>query len=96
MRPILDSLSDRFLIASLNMKGIPIYSFMPLAPGVFEAQMIRSNGEYGEYYKEFSRLFEAFYEEFCIWIKPRLEGKDLRFGRIIPISNPLTTRPASA
>ncbi len=93
VRPVLDSLSDRLLIASLNMKGIPVYSFMPLAPGVFESQMIRSNGEYGEYYREFSRLFEAFYEEFCIWIKPRLEGKDLRFGRIIPIQQSLDHSP---
>ena len=93
VRPILDSLSDRLLIASLNMKGIPVYSFMPLAPGVFESQMIRSNGEYGEYYKEFSRLFEAFYEEFCVWIKPRLEGKDLRFGRILPIQQSIDHSP---
>jgi NAD-dependent dihydropyrimidine dehydrogenase PreA subunit len=93
VRPILESLSDRFLITSLNMKGVSVYSFMPLAPGVFEAQMIRSNGEYGEYYKEFSRLFEAFYEEFCTWIKPKLEGKDLRFGRIIPIQQSVDHSP---
>ena len=91
--PILESLSGRLLIQSLNMKGIPIYSFMPLVPGVFEAQMIRSKGEYGEYYKEFSRLFETFYEEFCTWIQPKLEGKDLRFGRIIPVERSLERSP---
>jgi len=93
VRPTLESLADRLLIQSLNMKGIPVYSFMPLAPGVFEAQMIRSKGEHGEYYKEFSRLFETFYEEFCTWIKPRLEGKDLRFGRIIPVEQSLERSP---
>ncbi len=93
VRPILESLSDRLLIVGLQMKGIPVYGFMPLAPGVFESQMIRSNGGDGEYYKEFSRLFEAFYEEFCTWIKPRLEGKDLRFGRIIPIQQSIDHSP---
>jgi electron transport complex protein RnfB len=93
VRPILESLADRLLIQSLNMKGIPVYSFMPLAPGVFESQMIRSKGEHGEYYKEFSRLFEAFYDEFCTWLKPRLEGKDLRFGRIIPVEKSLERSP---
>jgi NAD-dependent dihydropyrimidine dehydrogenase PreA subunit len=93
VRPVLESLAERFLIVKLDMKGIPVYSFMPLAPGVFESQMIRSNGEHGEYYREFSRLFEAFYEEFCTWIKPRLEGKDLRFGRIIPIQQSIDHSP---
>ncbi len=93
VRPILESLAGRFLIQSLNMKGIPVYSFMPLAPGVFEAQMIRSKGGHDEYYKEFSRRFETFYEEFCTWLRPRLEGKDLRFGRIIPIEQSLERSP---
>ena len=61
VRPTLESLSDRLLIQSLSLKGVQVYSFMPLVPGVFEAQMIRSEGEYGEYYREFSRLFETFY-----------------------------------
>jgi NAD-dependent dihydropyrimidine dehydrogenase PreA subunit len=93
VKPILESLADRLLIQSLNIKGITVYGFMPLLPGVFECQMIRSNGEHGEYYKEFSRLFEAFYEEFCTWIKPKLEGKDLRFGRIIPVEQSLERSP---
>jgi len=93
VRPILESLSDRFLVAGLNMKGISVYGFMPLAPGIFEAQMIRSNGEYGDYYKEFSRLFEAFYEEYSAWLKPKLEGKDLRFGRIIPVQQAIDHSP---
>jgi NAD-dependent dihydropyrimidine dehydrogenase PreA subunit len=93
VRPILESLAGRFLIQSLSMKGIPVYGFLPLAPGVFEAQMIRSKGEHGEYYKEFSRRFEAFYEEYCTWLRPRLEGKDLRFGRIIPIEQSLDRSP---
>ncbi len=93
VRPILESLADRFLIAGLSLKGIQVYGRMPLAPGVFEAQMIRSKGEFGEYYKEFSRLFEAFYEEICTWLKPRLEGKDVRFGRIIPVQQSLEHSP---
>jgi Pyruvate/2-oxoacid:ferredoxin oxidoreductase delta subunit len=93
VRPILESLSNRLLIQSLNMKGIPVYGFMPLVPGVFEAQMIRSKGEHGEYYQEFSRLFETFYEEFCTWMQPKLEGKDLRFGRIIPVEQSLERSP---
>lgn len=93
VRPILESLAERLLIASLRVGGMPTYGFMPLAPGVFESQMIRSKGEHGAYYEEFSRLFEAFYEEFGAWLKPRLEGKDLRFGRIIPIEQSLERSP---
>jgi NAD-dependent dihydropyrimidine dehydrogenase PreA subunit len=55
--------------------------------------MIRSKGDFGEYYKEFSRRFEAFYEEYCTWLKPKLDGKDLRFGRIIPVLQSLERSP---
>ena len=93
VRPILKSLTDRCLISGMKIKGVEVYGFLPLAPGVFEAQMLRSRGEDGPYYREFSRLFEDFYEEFFTWLKPRMEGKDLRFGRIITIEQSLEDSP---
>ncbi len=38
-----------------------------------------------EFYTRFAELYEQFYDEYLTWIRPRLGGKDLRFGRIIPV-----------
>jgi NAD-dependent dihydropyrimidine dehydrogenase PreA subunit len=93
VEPILKSLSDRALILGLKVKGLQVYGFMGLAPGIFEAQMVVSRGEKGEYFREFARLFEEFYAEFFTWLKPRVEGKELRFGRVISIEKAIDRTP---
>jgi Pyruvate/2-oxoacid:ferredoxin oxidoreductase delta subunit len=87
IEPLLDSLSKRLLIGSATLKGIKVYSFLPLWPGVFETQAIRSRTEGGddEYYKKFIGLFEDVYNEYLTWMKPKIEGRDVRIMRIIPI-----------
>ncbi len=89
VRPLLESLADRLLITGLTIKGVQTYGFLNFLPGVFEAQMIRAKSEHDpakqKFYVEFAALYEQFYEEILTWLKPRLDGKDLRFGRIIPI-----------
>jgi len=87
--PILKSLAERFLIADYEVKGIKLYAFMQLIPGVYEMQMIRSRGKDDEFFKEFARLFSEYYEETMRWLKPQVEKKDLRFGRVIPIEKSL-------
>jgi Pyruvate/2-oxoacid:ferredoxin oxidoreductase delta subunit len=74
------------LILSYHVKGIKLYGFLQMAPGVYEAQMILSKGTEGkelEHFTEFGRLFKDFYSEIIEWLKPQIEKKDLRFGRII-------------
>ena len=93
VEPILKSLSDRALIVGLKVKGIQVYGFLGMAPGIFEAQMVISRGEKGEYFREFARLFEDFYAEFFTWLKPQMEGKDLRLGRIISIEKAVDQTP---
>ena len=84
--PILDSLGDRILILRYKIKGMKLYGFLQMVPGVYEAQMIRSKGSIGkelEHFTEFGRIFKEFYSEIIAWLKPQVEKKDLRFGRII-------------
>ncbi|MEW5734740.1 MAG: 4Fe-4S binding protein [Thermodesulfobacteriota bacterium] len=84
---VLKSMADRLLVLSVNVKGIELYGFMFLVPGIFELQMMRSRlpGADREWFTEFARRFELAYDEFIGWSKPEAEKKDLRFGRIIPI-----------
>jgi len=89
--PLLRRLADRCCIARIRVKGVSLYGFLPMAPGVFEAQM--SRGEDTPYTRRFAELFEQFYEEFFNWLKPRVERKDLRFGRIIPIEQSIAATP---
>jgi len=89
--PILQKLADRCCIARIRVRGVSLYGFLPLAPGVFEAQM--SRGEDNPYTRRFAELFEQFYEEFLAWLKPRVDRKDLRFGRIIPIERAIDATP---
>lgn len=91
---ILESLAGRFLITGLKIKGIQTYGFMNFVPGLFETQMIRSkNGEHDEktkkFFVEFATLFQEFYKEIAPWLKESLEGKDVRFYRIIPVNKSL-------
>ncbi len=87
--PILKSLAERLLIADFKLKGISMYAFMQLIPGIYEMQMVRSKGKDDEFYKEFARLFSEFYEETMNWLKPKVGKKDFRFGRVIPIESSL-------
>jgi NAD-dependent dihydropyrimidine dehydrogenase PreA subunit len=52
-----------------------------------------SRGEDNPYTRRFAELFEQFYEEFLAWLKPRVDRKDLRFGRIIPIERAIDATP---
>jgi len=77
------------LITGVSVKGIQTYGFLNFIPGVFEAQMIRAKNPRNEaeraFFVEFASLYEQFYDEILTWLKPNLDGRDLRFGRIIPI-----------
>ena len=86
VEPVLESLSDRLLIASLTTKNKTVYSLLPLFPGVFEVQIAVSRNKDEEYGKEFARLFEDFYGELGEMIKPLLDDrKEFEIMRIIPI-----------
>ena len=88
--PILKSLADRLLITSNQVKGVNLYAFMQLIPGVYEIQMIRSkNHDDQAFFKEFARLFSEYYEETCTWLGTQVQEKDIRFGRVIPIESSL-------
>ena len=89
--PILERLADRYCIARIKVKGIHLYGFMPLAPGVFEAHMCQ--GKEDEYSRRFAELFEQVYEEICTWLKPKMENRNMRFGRIIPIERSIDATP---
>lgn len=94
IRPLLESLADRFLITGLKIKGLQTYAFLNFVPGLFEAQMIRSkneehNEESRKFFIRFASLFSEFYEEIMPWIKKSLAGKDFRFTRIIPVEKSL-------
>lgn len=93
VKPILQSLADRVLITRFQAGKMSLYGFLTLAPGIFETQMIRSRNTRDEYFQTFARLFEEFYREFCIWLKPRVAHKDLRFGRVISIERSLESSP---
>ncbi len=86
VEPILDSLGERILILSYKIKGLKLYGFLQMVPGVYEAQMIRSKGSTGkeqEHFTEFGRIFKDFYSEILAWLKPQVEKKDIRFLRIM-------------
>jgi Pyruvate/2-oxoacid:ferredoxin oxidoreductase delta subunit len=86
VEPVLESLSDRHLIASLTTKNKTVYSLLPLLPGVFELQIAVSRNEDEEYGREFARLFEDFYSELGEMIKPVLDDRqEFEIMRIIPI-----------
>ncbi|MBI9074951.1 MAG: 4Fe-4S binding protein [Desulfatibacillum sp.] len=87
VRPVLDALGEKCFILRLTMAGVPVYGLIPLAPGIFEFQMIKSKDDPDNvpFYREFARLFEDVYHEYLTYFKPKAEGKDLRFGRIVPV-----------
>lgn len=90
VKPLLESMSERLLITGVTFKGVQTFGFLNFIPGVFEAQMIRAKTEshddtQREFFVQFAALYEEFYDEILTWLKPNLDGKDLRFGRIIPI-----------
>lgn len=94
VRPVLESLANRFLITGLKIKGVQTYAFLNFVPGLFEAQMIRSkNEEHNEalrdYFTQFAALFSEFYDEIMPWVKKSVAGKNLRFTRIIPVEKSL-------
>ncbi len=84
--PLLKSMEDRIVIVGYDLKGIKLYSFLQMAPGVYEAQMVLSKGKEDEYYyREFARLFRELYDEVVPWLKPQIGNKDLRALRVIPV-----------
>lgn len=92
--PLLESLSDRLLITGLKIKGISTYGFLNFAPGLYEAQMIRSkirkpDEPSGEFFIRFAALFEEFYREIVPWLKETLKDRDVRVMRIIPVGKSL-------
>ena len=87
VRPVLESLAERVLILGLEMKGIPVYAFMPLVPGVFEAQMIRSRGLPGQraHFEACARLYGDVHAEYSEILATQLVDRQVRTSRIIPI-----------
>ncbi len=93
VEPILQSLEERYLIACYGTKEPKKYSFLQLMPGLFEVQMMLSKDRDDEFFREFARLYNEFYEEIMIWLKPKLEEKTLSFERIIPIEKAIEKTP---
>ncbi len=89
--PVLENMAARNVIARIRMKGIPLYGFLPLAPGVFEAQMCK--GKDDAYSRRFAELFEQVYTEMFTYLKPRMKNNDMRFGRIIPVEQAIDASP---
>lgn len=89
--PVLERLAARNVIACIRVKGFPLYGFLPMAPGVFEAQMCR--GEDDPYSRRFAELFEQVYTEVFTFLKPRMENNRMRFGRIIPVEQAIQGQP---
>jgi Pyruvate/2-oxoacid:ferredoxin oxidoreductase delta subunit len=91
VRPILDSLADRLFIARMKVGKISLYNFMLLIPGIFELQMLRSKNPGADmaWFTRFAELFSRAYENFVAWGEPKTRGKDMRFGRIIPVEKSL-------
>jgi Pyruvate/2-oxoacid:ferredoxin oxidoreductase delta subunit len=90
VEPLLRSLADRLLITGIEIKGIQTYGFLNFLPGLFEVQMIRAKSaahteSEREFFVKFAALYEEFYDEILTWLKPKVEGKNLRFGRVIPV-----------
>lgn len=92
---ILESLADRILILGIEVKGLPLFAFLPMVPGVFEAQMMRSKGEPDkrEHFHEFARLFNEMHHEYSDILQPHLADRDLRLSRIIPIKKSISASP---
>jgi len=88
---ILERLAARHVIACMRVKGVPLYGFLPLAPGVFEAQMCR--GKDDPYSRRFAELFEQVYTEMFSFLKPRMQDNAMRFGRIIPVEQAIEASP---
>jgi Pyruvate/2-oxoacid:ferredoxin oxidoreductase delta subunit len=89
--PVLESLAASQRIGSFKVKGVDLYFFMMLAPGVFEATM--AQGRDDAYSREFARLFDRVYHEVSAWLAPRLQGKDFKLSRIIPIERSIEATP---
>jgi Na+-translocating ferredoxin:NAD+ oxidoreductase subunit B len=95
VRPVLESLADRLLILGIEMKGLPVYAFLPMVPGVFEAQMLRSTREPDnqEHFRTFAKLFNEMSHEYSDILQPHLVDRDLRLSRIIPIKKSIDASP---
>ena len=103
VRPILQSLAERVLIIGVTTKRVSLYGYLPLYPGVYEAQMVISEkkiqeGQREEYFKEFARLFEEFWDEFFVTIKnqglaEKFQIMGVPFGRIITVERAIEASP---
>jgi electron transport complex protein RnfB len=84
VRPVLESLAERVLILGLEMKGIPVYAFMPLVPGVFETQMIRSRGLPGQraHFEAFARLYGDVHAEYSEILATQLVDRSSSFALV--------------
>ena len=52
-----------------------------------------ATGEDSEYTRRFAELFEQLYTEFFTWLGPRMKGKNMKFGRIIPVEQSIHASP---
>jgi Na+-translocating ferredoxin:NAD+ oxidoreductase subunit B len=95
VRRSLESLSERFLILGIEVKGLSFYAFLPMVPGVFEAQMLRSRKEpdQKEYFQRFAQLFNDMHHDYSEILQPLLADRDLRLSRIIPINKSISASP---
>jgi len=89
--PVLEALAARNVIARMRLTGVPLYGFLPLAPGVFEAQMCKGRND--DYSRRFAELFEQVYTELFTFLKPHMANNTMRFGRIIPVEQAIEATP---
>jgi len=90
VKPLLRSMAERLLITGITIKGVETFGFLNFLPGVFETQMIRAksvaeDSAEREYFVRFAELYEEFYDEVLTWLKSNLRGRDVQFGRVIPV-----------
>ena len=104
VEPILATLAERILIIGFSKKKISMYGLLNFYPGMYEAQMVKSEkdmreGDEGVFYKEFARLFKDFWEEFFAWMttKPAFAEKyqilGAPLGRIISVEKAIDASP---
>jgi len=86
IKPVLDSLAERVFILSIAVRGIRLYCFLNMLPGVFEFQMMRVHRDrLDDWGRRFAALFQDCYDEFTDWLKDAVGGRELHFIRAIPI-----------
>ena len=103
VQPLLKSLGERILILGISGKGAGLYGLLPIYPIIYDSQMLRSDrkmkeGDDGAWFKEFTRLFNDFLDEFYEWLGSNEVGEKYQilgipFGRIITVEESIEATP---